>query len=118
MIFISNDIYNVTNGFFKDAMVAVVVLWFLGFLFLVVNCILLFVDKTEGKRIIRRSGILIIISGFFFLFSIIMHYGPFFHNSSGIAIPLGLSLIFLIGIWMYRWVDNDESTVNTEHSAR
>ncbi len=117
VVFISNDVNNVMNGFFKGAMIPVVILWFLGFLFLVVNSVLLFVDKTEFNRIIRRSGILMIISGLFFLFSIIVHYGPLFHNSSGIAIPLGLPLIFLIGIWMYRWADNDENRVNTEQSA-
>jgi CHASE2 domain-containing sensor protein len=117
VVFISNDVNNVMNGFFKGAMIQVVILWFLGFLLLVVNSVLLFVDKTEFNRIIRRSGILMIISGLFFLFSIIVHYGPLFHNSSGIAIPLGLPLIFLIGIWMYRWADNDENRVNTEQSA-
>ncbi|MEI7432936.1 MAG: hypothetical protein WCJ93_01655 [Methanomicrobiales archaeon] len=43
--------------------------------------------------------------------SIIVRYGPLFHNSTGLAIPLGLPLIFLIGIWMYRWKDDDENTV-------
>jgi len=116
LIFISNDVYNTINGFFRGAMISVVILWFLGFFFLVVNSISVFVDKTEINRIIRRSGILIIISGFFFLFSLIVHYGPLFHNSSGIAIPLGLPLIFLIGIWMYRWVDHDEKSVHAEQS--
>jgi hypothetical protein len=113
LVLISNDVYNAITGFFQGAMIPVVILWCLGSFFLVVNIVLLFLDRTEFKRMIRRSGILIIIAGFFFLFSLIVRYGPLFNNSSGIAIPLGLPLIFLIGIWMYLWKNNDENTDDT-----
>jgi hypothetical protein len=114
VILISNDIYNVITGFFNGSMVPAVILWCLGFCFLVVNCILLFVGRKDFNRIIRRGGMLIIISGIFFLLSIIVRYGPLFNNSTGIAIPLGLPLIFLIGIWMFRWVARDQTPANKE----
>jgi len=110
IIFTSNDVYNVTTGFFQGAMVPTVIFWCLGSIFLIVNIILLFVCTTPVERIIRRSGIIIIISGIFFLVSLILHYGPLFHNSYGIAVPLGLPLYFLIGIWMYLWKDDDGNT--------
>lgn len=109
VILISNDLYNVFTGFFNGSMVPAVTLWCLGFCFLVVNCIVVFVGRKELKRIFKLSGMLIIISGIFFLSSIIVRYGLFFHNVSGIAIPLGLPLIFLIGIWIFRWVDHNEN---------
>ena len=31
VVFISNDVYNIINGFFRGAMIPVVILWFLGF---------------------------------------------------------------------------------------
>jgi hypothetical protein len=114
VILISNDLYNFVTGFFNGSMVPAVILWFLGFCFVIVNCVVLFVDRKEIKRIIRVSGMLLIISGFFFLSSIIVRYGPLFHNSSGIAIPLGLPLYFLIGIWMFGWVDRAENPDSTE----
>ena len=108
LVLISNDMNNVITGFFKGAMIPTVILWCLGSFFLLVNIVLLFVGTAKNSRITRRSGILIIISGIFYLVSLIVHYGPLFHNSIGIAIPLGLPLLFLIGIWMFRWKDNDE----------
>ena len=114
MIFISNDVYNVITGFFKGAMIPVVILWCIGTFFLIVNIVLVFICKTPFDLIIRRSGVLIIISGIFYLSSIIVHYGPLFHNSYGITFPLGLLLIFLIGIWMCKWKDNTENPELTQ----
>jgi hypothetical protein len=114
VILISNDLYNVVTGFFTGSMITAVVLWCMGFSFLLMNCIVLFVDMKEFNRNIKGSGMLLIISGIFFLSSVIVRYGPLFHNSYGIAIPLGLPLYFLIGIWMFRWVDRDENPDNTE----
>jgi hypothetical protein len=105
LVLISNDVYNVLTGFFQGLMVPAVILWGLGTFFLIVNIVVLFAGTSQIKRIIRRSGIFIIVSGIFFLLSIIVHYGPLFHNTFGIAIPIGLPLIFLIGIWMYLWED-------------
>lgn len=107
LILFSNDLNNVITGFFQGVMGTSVILWVLGSVFLIINIVLLFVDTTQIKRTTRRSGIFIIVSGIFFLLSIIVHYGPLFHNTVGIAIPLGLPLLFLIGIWMYLWKDPD-----------
>ncbi len=109
VIFVSNDVYNVITGFFKGAMIPTVILWCLGVFLIIANIVLLFVDTAPVTQIIRRSGVLLIISGFSLLFSLMVRYGPFFYNSSGIAIPLGLPLIFLIGIWMFQWKGNDEN---------
>jgi hypothetical protein len=89
-------------------MVSAVILWGLGFFCLVVNAIYVFIGKKPFKRIIRWSGIFIVISGIFFLVSLLVRYGPLFHNSSGTAIPLGLLLIFLLGIWVYQKKDEQE----------
>jgi hypothetical protein len=109
LVLLSNDIYNVITGFFQGVMVPAVILWALGTFFLLLNIITLFVVKAEYKRVICLGGKLIIISGIFFLASIIVHYGPLFHNSYGVAIPLGLPLIFLIGIWMCLYKGPDDN---------
>ena len=103
LVLISNDLYNVFTGLFQGSMILAVVLWCLGSFFLVVNMVFVLVGTEPFKRIIKWSGLLIIISGIFFLVSILVHYGLFFHNSSGIAIPVGLPLIFLLGIWLYQY---------------
>jgi hypothetical protein len=108
MIFISNDLYHVVTGFFQAPMVSAVILWGLGFFCLLVNAIYVFIGKKPFKQIIRSSGIFIVISGIFFLVSLLVRYGPLFHNSSGAAIPLGLLLIFLLGIWVYQKKDGPE----------
>jgi hypothetical protein len=107
LVLVSNDLNSVITGFFQGMMAASVLLWLLGSVFLIINIVLLFADTTLIERTTRRSGILIIVSGIFFLLSILVHYGPLLHNTLGIAIPLGLPLIFLIGIWMYLWKEPD-----------
>jgi hypothetical protein len=114
MVLISNDLNNVITGFFQGIRVITVLLWAVGFVFLIVNLVMLFADNTQVKRTTRRSGIFIIISGIFFLVSIIVYYGPLFHNTFGIAIPLGLPLLFLIGIWMYLWKEPDNKNDQEE----
>jgi hypothetical protein len=114
LVLISNDVNNIFTGFSTGIQVPIVLLWCLGSFFLVMNIVLLFVDRAPIGRIIRWSGILILISGLFFLFSLILHYGPLFHNRSDIAIPLGLPLIFLIGVWMFQFEVNDENTADEE----
>jgi hypothetical protein len=113
MILISNDLYNVITGFFQASMASAVLLWGLGFFCLVFNAIYVFIGKKPFKQIIKWSGILIVISGIFFLVSLLVHYGPLFHNSSGTAIPLGLLLIFLLGIWVYQKKDEQEDIDGT-----
>lgn len=114
VVLTSNDVHNIITGFFQGARVPAVILWCLGLFFLIVNIVLLFVDKRPVQRLIRRSGIVIILAGIFFLVSIIVYYGPLFHNTLGIALPVGLPLIFLIGIWMYRWKEAENKTDRAE----
>ena len=108
LVFISNDLYNVMTGFFQGSMVPAVILWCLGSFALMVNTVTVFVGTRQFNSIIKSSGLLIMVSGIFFLLSILVHYGLLFHNSSGTAIPVGLLLIFLLGIWVYQLKDNQE----------
>jgi len=110
VILTSNDVYNIITGFFQGSRVPAVILWAIGLFLLIVNIFLLFIDKKPIQRVVRRSGIVIIVAGIFFLVSIIVYYGPLFHNTRGIALPLGLPLIFLIGIWMCLWKEVENNT--------
>jgi len=37
------------------------------------------------------------------LASLIQQYGPLLHGPAGIAIPVGLPLVFAVGWWVYRY---------------
>jgi hypothetical protein len=117
VVLTSNDVHNIITGFFQGSRVPAVILWSLGLFLLIVNIFFLFIDNKPIQRIVRRSGIVIIVAGIFFLLSIIVYYGPLFHNTLGIALPIGLPLIFLIGIWMYLWKEVEIKTDQAAPSA-
>ncbi len=80
----------------------------MGSFVLTINTVSVFVCIRPFKRIIKWSGLSIIISGIFFLLSILVQYGLLFHNLSWIAFLVGLLLILLLGIWVYQLKDNQE----------
>jgi hypothetical protein len=101
IVLVSNDIANITTGFFKDLIVFSTVLWITGTIFLLIQLVILFIGTAQFERNIRFAGIFIIMAGICYLLSILVHYGPLFHNYSGTALPIGLILLFLLGVWMY-----------------
>jgi len=116
LVLISNDLYNIIIGFFQGTMVFSLIAWFLGTSFLVVNAIYVFVSTKPLGRITRWSGLLLIISGICYLVSVMLHYGVLFHNFSGTALPLGLLLMFLLGIWEFnvQCIPDDIKTMPAE----
>jgi hypothetical protein len=80
-----------------------IVLWETSTVLLTVATCLLLYEQTYASPRHRIPGTLTILAGVAMLASLIQQYGPFFHGPAGIAIPIGLPLVFVVGWWVYRY---------------
>jgi hypothetical protein len=64
---------------------------------------------SDYSHAIQISGIITIINGFLLLASSMIQYGIWFHGESGESIPIGVPLIFVIGVCMVRYTTSEES---------
>ena len=76
------------------------ILWQIGNLFLILTIIALALNLSE-KISIKMVAYSFLVTSFLYLTSIIIQYGPLFHGPAGVAIPVGLPLIFIISYWFY-----------------
>lgn len=98
---VTSDLYYITSGHYKGQTALSTLLGVIGVCFLVSAILLLFLEMGAYDEIKKRAGIIIIIAGNLFLGSIIIQYGPLFNGPAGIAIPIGLPVLFVVGGWMY-----------------
>ena len=98
---ILHDFNYVISGIYTSKTAVSVFIWFFGVLILLLGIILIWVKSHENIKIFKTTGILIMASALLFLVSTIVQYGLFFNGPAGIAIPIGLPVLFVIGSWIY-----------------
>ena len=101
IVLVSRDIWSVMTGFATGVNALILILWAIALAILLVNVVFLFIGRKDFALKMITGGKLVMVSGIFFLSSIVLQYGPLFHNQMGISIPIGLPLLVLIGLWMY-----------------
>lgn len=101
IVLVSHDIWSVQSGYADGLYALRIILWAVATGILILNAILLIIGIHDFAGNMVTGGKLIIISALLFCSSIMVQYGPFFHNMVGISIPLGIPLLILIGFWMY-----------------
>lgn len=89
-----------------------IVLWEAGTVLLATATCLLLYEHANATSRHRIPGTLTILAGIALLASLIQQYGPLFHGPAGIAIPVGLPLVFVVGWWMYRYEAVDASPID------
>ncbi len=77
------------------------VLWIFGVGILISGIILSFLEQDNIQRSFQRTGILIAISGIFFLISVVFQYNFKFDNPEIVIIPLGIPVIMLLSWWIF-----------------
>jgi hypothetical protein len=82
--------------------------WLLGFILLIGNIVVILAGNYIPP-LKEKVNIFCIIAGSCFLISLIVQYGPLFHGPAGIAIPIGLPVLFVIGGWIYIEGQKDEA---------
>jgi hypothetical protein len=101
IVLVSRDIWSVLTGFATGVYALSLSLWVIAAGILLANVVLLCLGTKDFASKMITGGKLVMISGLLFLSSIVLQYGPLFHNPMGISIPLGIPLLLLIGFWMY-----------------
>ena len=101
LISIIMDFTYVMIGVYKDRSAVSVLLWILADLFLICASILLFLNQSLMKNALKKASYLLFFAGFCFIGSILFQYGPYLTGSAGVAIPIGIPILFVIGGWMY-----------------
>lgn len=92
-----------TSGILSQKTAISIVLWEAGTVLLAAATCLLLYEHANLRTRHRVPGLLTIVAGVAMLASLIQQYGPLLHGPAGIAIPVGLPLVFAIGWWVYRY---------------
>ena len=100
LIFIWQDLNYIISGLIKGRSALSGFFWVVGLCFLL-SSFISFVNLTGLKKFKKYIGISIILSAILFLISIIVQYGLLFSGPAGIAIPIGVPVLFAIGVWIY-----------------
>jgi len=102
-VFISvfHDLNYILNGAFFGKTAISIIFWVIGVLCLFIAILLFFIKSYEDVENSIRGGLLIVISAILFLISIVIQYGITFSGPAGVSIPVGIPLLFVIGIWIF-----------------
>ena len=101
IVLVSHDIWSVQSGYGGSHYALITIIWAVAAGILILNAILLVIGIHDFAWNMVTGGKLIVVSALLFCSSIMVQYGPLFHNTAGISIPLGIPLLILIGFWMY-----------------
>lgn len=82
------------------------VLWIFGVGILISGIILSFLEQENIRQSFRRTGILLAVSGIFFILSVMLQYNFKFSRQEIMIIPLGIPVMMLLGWWIYRDANN------------
>ena len=112
LISIYTNLWYVAFGVLSQKTAISIVLWEAGTVLLAIATCLLFYEQVNGTPTHRRPGLLILLAGLAEVASLVQQYGPLLHGPAGIAIPIGLPLVFAVGWWMYRYEAVDASPID------
>jgi glucan phosphoethanolaminetransferase (alkaline phosphatase superfamily) len=102
VIFLTRELFYVTTNLYQGRTAFSVLLWITA-LFLLISAILFFwFQEKVAVKSLKLIGVLIILSAFIFLISIIAQYGIIFSGPAGTSIPIGIPLLFIVGGWFLR----------------
>ena len=97
------NLWYVAFGILSPKSAISIVLWEAGTVLLAAATCLLLYEHTNRSTRHRVPGLLTILAGVAMLASLIQQYGPLLHGPAGIAIPVGLPLVFVVGWWVFRY---------------
>jgi len=103
LIWFTNDIAYIQQNLLKGrSVLATECNLFAAFLMILAFCILVFALTDKPGIRIKYGALCSLMGGICFLIADIIQYGILFNGSSGFIIPVGIPVIFIAGIWMYR----------------
>jgi hypothetical protein len=100
---IFNDLDYVFTGLIDGKSAVSLLLWSCA-AFILIAVLTALVIGYLAEREIRDPwvSILVILSGFLFLFSCMAQYGITFHGPAGFCVPIGIPVVWAVGILLYQ----------------
>ena len=96
----------VTGGIITGRSAISILLWLIGVVLLIAGAISLVSHRKYGRRGVMVYG----LGCALLMVSTMVQYGPLFHGPPGVAIPIGLPLLVVIGYLL--WKDADAGAVD------
>jgi hypothetical protein len=100
IITILQELQYIISGIIYGRSAISILIWIISLVFIVGSIFIICYYRNELAGV-NRAGLFLMFSGITLLLSLICQYGPLFHGPSGLAIPIGLPVLFVIGSWMY-----------------
>lgn len=98
-----NDLEYVFSGFVSGKSAISLLLWSSAAFILIVVLVILIIEFLRGTTTgFKGTALLVVLSGFLFLFSCMAQYGVTFHGPAGFCIPIGIPVVWGVGILMFR----------------
>lgn len=102
------EISYVTSGIIGDRSALSILTWALGTALLLVAAGYLTYSRDDGITAIRKPLALLIAGGALaYLLSCVLQYGPLLHGPAGLAIPIGVPLIFAVAGYILKVEDEE-----------
>ena len=97
-MFIWQELQTLLNGAIDGRTAYSIIFWGGGTLLLIAAAIIILSNRVSGKKGIIAYG----AGCAFFVISTMFQYGPFFNGPAGVAIPIGLPLLAVIGYLLWK----------------
>lgn len=102
LITVARETEYVTSGIIAGKSAVSLSLWIAGATLLLAACIALAVLIAEHMDDrVHLSGLAVIASGFLFIASCMVQYGPFLSGPAGFSVPVGIPLVWAVGWWIF-----------------
>ena len=117
LISFTNDIAYINSGIIQGRTAIAFSIWALAVFLLIISFILNLLDIQKRRSTYLKNTFLItIITGLLFLLSDFVQYSTALHSAGGLCIPLGIPLIFFIGIMGFWYTDHEEKYSDTKQA--
>lgn len=108
LITLADDLGYVTSSLIGGRSALSILAWALGTALLLAAAGYLVYRRDDGITALRRPLALLIASGAVaYLLSCVLQYGPLLHGPAGLAIPVGVPLIFAVAIYILKLEDTN-----------
>ncbi|MEN6443392.1 MAG: hypothetical protein ABFC71_06555 [Methanoregula sp.] len=117
LIFFTKDIYFINNGMiYGRSALASAMVGIATFLLLLACIFLILAFQCENGAYVRAAAIITLTTGCLFLIADMIQYGALFHGPAGFVIPVGVPVILVCGLWMYRATFTDNNTQRSDEN--
>jgi hypothetical protein len=108
---IFDDWYYIESGTITGKSVFSILTWLFAVILILISLISITLKRDKSNRKFKIAGIFLILAGCMFTLSLFIQYGLFLSSPAGLSIPIGIPLIFFIGLFNIYHITTDSSVM-------